>query len=121
MKIKTTELQREALDRMVAKAEGIELSNGCYNRLLVDGRMSTGQKMLTPYNPSTDWAHGGPIVERCCINVYYDGGGYWCATTDSGDPPRFGPTPLIAAMRCYVASKLGDEVEVPDELVEKEV
>lgn len=28
----------------------------------------------------------------------------------------FGPTPLIAAMRCYVASKLGDEVEVPEEL-----
>jgi hypothetical protein len=27
-----------------------------------------------------------------------------------------GPTPLVAAMRCYVASKLGDEVEVPDEL-----
>ena len=32
-----------------------------------------------------------------------------------------GPTPLVAAMRCYVASKLGDEVEVPDELLEKEV
>ena len=28
-----------------------------------------------------------------------------------------GPTPLIAAMRCYVASKLGDEVEVPEELL----
>ena len=28
-----------------------------------------------------------------------------------------GPTPLIAAMRCYVASKLGDEVDVPEELV----
>ena len=27
-----------------------------------------------------------------------------------------GPTPLIAAMRCYVVSKLGDEVEVPDSL-----
>jgi hypothetical protein len=27
-----------------------------------------------------------------------------------------GPTPLIAAMRCYVASKLGDEVELPEEL-----
>jgi hypothetical protein len=27
-----------------------------------------------------------------------------------------GPTPLIAAMRCYVASVLGDEVEVPDSL-----
>jgi hypothetical protein len=27
-----------------------------------------------------------------------------------------GPTPLIAAMRCYVQSKLGDEVEAPEEL-----
>lgn len=27
-----------------------------------------------------------------------------------------GPTPLIAALRCYVASKLGDEVEIPEEL-----
>lgn len=30
---------------------------------------------------------------------------------------RYGPTPLIAAMRCYVASKLGDEVEIPEELL----
>lgn len=27
-----------------------------------------------------------------------------------------GPTPLIAAMRCYVASHLGDEVDVPEGL-----
>lgn len=30
-------------------------------------------------------------------------------------PYPYGPTPLIAAMRCYVASKLGEEVEIPDE------
>jgi len=30
-----------------------------------------------------------------------------------------GDTPLIAAMRCYVASKLGDEVDVPEELLEQ--
>jgi hypothetical protein len=72
MKIKTTELQREALDRMVAKAEGIELSNGCYNRLLIDGRMSAGQKMLTPYNPSTDWSQGGPIIERERIATWFE-------------------------------------------------
>jgi hypothetical protein len=54
MKMKTSELQGSAvLDRAVAKAERIELSHGCYNRLLVDGRMSAGQKMLAPYNPST--------------------------------------------------------------------
>jgi hypothetical protein len=29
----------------------------------------------------------------------------------------FGPTPLIAVMRCYVALKLGDEVEIPEELI----
>jgi hypothetical protein len=30
-----------------------------------------------------------------------------------------GPTPLVAAMRCYVASKLGDTVEIPDDLVKE--
>jgi len=29
----------------------------------------------------------------------------------------YGSTPLIAAMRCYVASKLGDEVELPEETI----
>jgi hypothetical protein len=28
----------------------------------------------------------------------------------------YGPTPLIAAMRCFCASRLGDVVEVPDEI-----
>lgn len=32
------------------------------------------------------------------------------------DSLTHGPTALIAAMRCYVASKLGEEVEIPDEL-----
>lgn len=33
------------------------------------------------------------------------------------DYQGFGPTSLIAAARCYVASKLGETVEVPEELV----
>jgi hypothetical protein len=114
--MKVSELTGAALDWAVAKAEGIELSNGCYNRLLVDGRMSTGQKMLTPYNPSTDWAHGGPIIEREKMTLEWTGED-WMAYIRH-DEEYFGPTPLIAAMRCYVASKLGDEIEVPDEIVE---
>ena len=110
MKVKTSELQGAALDWAVAKCEG----------MVPNTPFIASNKEYT-FKPSTDWAQGGPIIERCCINVYYDGGGYWCATTDSGDPPKFGPTPLIAAMRCYVASKLGDEVDVPDELMEGEV
>jgi hypothetical protein len=114
--MKVSELTGAALDWAVAKAEGIELSNGCYNRLLVDGRMSAGQKMLTPYNPSTDWAQGGPIIEREKMTLEWTGED-WMAYIRH-DEEYFGPTPLIAAMRCYVASKLGDEIEVPDEIVE---
>ena len=127
MKIKTSELTGAALDRAVAKAEGIELESGYYNRLLVDGRMSKGQSMLVRYIPSTDWAQAGPIIEREWLDVTpwpneSDEDLRWqCKQHDSIECIAFGPTPLIAAMRCYVASKLGDEVEVPDELLESEV
>jgi hypothetical protein len=99
--MKVSELTGAALDWAVMKCDGICKDFPAY--------------WVDEY-PSTNWAQGGPIIERCCINVYYDGGGYWCATTDSGDPPRFGPTPLIAAMRCYVASQMGAEIELPEEL-----
>ena len=120
--VKTNELQGEALNLAVAKAEGIELSNGCYNRLLVDGRMSAGQKMLAPYNPSTDWALAGPIIERekLCITASVEGDWTAFCVSDEMDMQWIcrGPTPLVAAMRAYVASQLGGEVEVPDELIE---
>jgi hypothetical protein len=108
----TSELSGAALDYAVAKCEGIELENGCYNRLLVDGRMSKGQSMLAPFTPSTDWAQGGAIIEREGMQLWK--GGAWCASLDqSFNPPEFetGETPLIAAMRCYVASKLGGSDE----------
>ena len=122
--MKTSELTGAALDWAVAKAKGIELSNGCYNRLLIDGRMSAGQKMLTPYNPSTDWAQGGPIIEREKIALEFLAGAgdagldIWVATRIEGPSlsEEAGPTPLIAAMRCHVANKLGDEIDVPEEL-----
>ena len=85
-----------------------------------------------PHFYSTDWAQGGPIIEREKLGVWWathyvddDGvehGNHWYCETgctdDNYDSQHIatGPTPLIAAMRCYVASKLGDEVEVPNEL-----
>ena len=71
----------------------------------------------SPYEYSTDWAQGGPIIEAWAIDVgTYRGA--WRAARHVGSAPTYGygPTPLIAAMRCYVASKLGDEVEIPEEL-----
>ena len=65
-----------------------------------------------------DWSQGGPIIERekICASCPSTGD-FWDARLHKF-PPEYtrGPTPLIAAMRCYVASKLGDEVEIPEEL-----
>jgi hypothetical protein len=79
---------------------------------------------------STDWAQAGPIIEREKIEIR-ESKGRWIAmwwADNSGmvknPAKRFefnrmtkGETPLIAAMRCYVASRLGDDVTVPDGLV----
>jgi hypothetical protein len=68
------------------------------------------------WQPSTDWSQGGPIIEREGVSLEYSAQPEkWCACI-MADQEVYGPTALIAAMRCYVASKLGDEVEVPDEL-----
>ena len=70
-------------------------------------------------HPSTDWSQGGPIIERECIATYTmpgEVGGRWRAER-WGSCHQRGPTPLIAAMRCYIARKLGYVVEVPEELL----
>lgn len=65
----------------------------------------------------TSWAQGGPIIERECIDIRFGGEDLWEAAMDAQTLTAPGPTPLIAAMRCFVASRLGDEVEVPEELI----
>jgi hypothetical protein len=86
----------------------------------------TGEKLflddweVPEFSPSADWAQGGPIIERDIAKVERFSDALWEATAytkDAQDIVQSGPNPLIAAMRCYVASKLGDEVEVPNELV----
>lgn len=63
------------------------------------------------------WNAGGPIIEREKITLDpFDDSPNWCATIPGYMYRVYGPTPLIAAMRCYVASKLGDVVEIPEEL-----
>lgn len=74
------------------------------------------------HNYSEDWSQGGPIIEREKIDLVWQAGGYedWTAYPNHGMNDEFaqcGPTPLIAAMRAYVASRLGDEVEIPEELL----
>ena len=124
MKIKVSELQGTALDWAVAKCEGIEVRQ--VEGVLVD-------PLGLQFSPSIDWSYGGMVIEREKIGVWWathyvddDGveyGNHWYAepacTDENADKPyrvAVGPTPLIAAMRCYVVNQLGDEVEVPNEL-----
>ena len=69
-----------------------------------------------PHFYSTDWAEGGPIIEREKITTEWTGED-WMGYIRH-DEEFFGPTPLIAAMRCYVASKLGEEITVPEAYLE---
>lgn len=73
---------------------------------------------------SSSWALAGPIIERerIAVRAYDHDAQAWSAelsisTTQARPSFRTGRTPLIAAMRCYVASKLGDTVDVPEELL----
>ena len=119
MKTKTNDLIGPALDWAVAKCRGlgIEFEDPRDPWLTLDG---IADQPLHSYTPSTDWAQGGPIIEREKIGIITDpnDANVWIASVYEPDWRfnRTGPTPLIAAMRCYVASKLGDEVEVPEGL-----
>ena len=74
------------------------------------------------FKPSTNWAHGGPIIQREGITLKCKGGipDTWIAlpfdAEFSEEEYQLGETPLIAAMRCFVASVAGDEIKLPDEL-----
>jgi hypothetical protein len=92
---------------MVSKCEGIVWEEGDLDA----GHYGPG------FAPSTEWAHGGPIIEREKIGVWPSESisGQWGARM-LNTYIMYGPTPLIAAMRCFVASRLGEEVEVPEEV-----
>lgn len=129
--MKTSELSGHALDWAVAKCEGFDL----LSHDAADEWVDCGDGR---YSPSFNWAQGGPIIEREKINLRairkegHPMDGLWLAAYDHGNTGSLvqwvkredwkrhylsGPTPLVAAMRCFVASKLGDEVAVPEELL----
>ena len=113
--MKTNELVGAALDWAVAKCEGYFDSDMASVR---DGVVDVFY--FESWSPSTDWAQAGVIIERERISIS-PRDGYWEALyhdnlfqEDGSDYFQMGATPLVAAMRCYVASKLGDEVQLPE-------
>lgn len=117
MKVQVSTASGPVLDWMVAKCEGWDAPICKNPTWAVPVYIATNDTRLYTYAPSTNWAQGGPIIARERISVVDSRAepGEWAATVPTYSL-EYGPTPLIAAMRCYVASKLGNEVEVPDEL-----
>lgn len=117
--MKTSELQGAALDWAVAKCEGVTVLPKMRGGHFVT--MVRGETWLLQY--SSNWYQGGPIVEREKIDLMFEGPEWYAYMRFAYNGVTAihqydGPTPLIAAMRCYVASKLGDEVEIPEGLLE---
>lgn len=115
MKHKTRELTGALLDQAVALAEGLETEKqGLYTYARPKGGVHWDR-----FEPSTNWAQGGPLMDRERIGTFYDDG--WTAAMPM-PPDEFGHagwycntganTALEAAMRAYVASKFGDEIEM---------
>ena len=98
--VKVVEATERQLNWLVARIEGDELPK-------------SGGKGL---DFSSDWAHGGQIIESEGISIYRMTSD-WSAAYNPSGATQDGPTPLIAAMRCYVSNRLGNEVEVPEELL----
>lgn len=127
--MKTSELIGPALDWAVAKCVGRNVLDFLGGGVRVNGQTETGRElpenwdMSYMWHPSTNWSQGGPIMER--ENVSVQPGNEWplkwiAYKGGRVAGPSFyqhGDTPLISAMRCYVASKMGDEIEIPKELL----
>lgn len=117
MRHKVSELEGALLDAAVAKAEGA-VWKIFYDRCAVEElgyAIGGGTGCWLPYEPSIEWMQGGPIIarERISLEPAF-GASEWAADADEdGCRTVYGPTALIAAMRAYVASKFGDEVELP--------
>ena len=130
--MKTSELTGAQLDYWVAKAEGRKCKIDKVFAGPNHGQV-TCQVWVDPteaihgynveYFPSTNYLHGGPIIEQEKIAVVPNGEGwdaYYAASysgpdgqVDSRLPVFEAPTYLAAAMRAYVASVFGEQV--PDE------
>lgn len=104
--MKTMALVGTELNLWVARAIGCDESAGRF----VFKAPVAGQREFarSDWRPSELWSQGGPILEREGIGLFYDGNG-WHAESNAGTYD--GPSLLVAAMRSYVASEFGDDVE----------
>ncbi len=121
IEVKTTELEGATLDWAVAVAIGHKPRTGgkcAYPVEIEDWNKPDTQVNAARFEPSTDWAQGGPLIEKYRIEPHpYNGiiGGKLCKAWKVGSQSHTGL--LVAACRSIVVRELGDVVGVPAELM----
>jgi hypothetical protein len=129
--MKTIEISKaegRVLDWLVAKCEGatnLRHCPGMYEAWVYtvpkNDDFPKSIEYLANIEYSTDWAQGGPIIEREKISLSQFNTKtselLWSASAFWVKRWACGTTPLIAAMRCYCISKMGATAEVPEELL----
>jgi hypothetical protein len=118
MKVRVSEAEGQVLDYLVAQAMGKKIYRSKSGRWMTANYGDFNPRHGTPwFEPTRSWGYAGLIIELEKIELNLSEN-EWVATRI--EPPAVSEArslrPLIAVMRCYVISKLGDEVEVPDEL-----
>jgi len=144
--MKTNELIGPALDWLVAECEGHEVwlrhdflkarhafleskadlafHLGVQDNLPIIASLETGSTAYLP-RYSEEWAIGGPLTQKYQISIHYctdtrERYSYYvhaeCESHRHHGYAKGHDTPLLAAMRCLVGRKMGDEVELPVQL-----
>ena len=108
MKKQIKDLDPHELDFLVAKAEGLNNIHLQHSTCYVEGNDF--------YSPTTSPSQAWPIIERERIAII-SVNDFWKAYIGLGNNSE-GKTSLESAMRCYVASKFGNEVDI-DNLINK--
>lgn len=131
-KIKVSDASPTVLNHLVAKLEGHEWR--CPWMLKESGLVQWQSYEAAWGNPTPDycdnWSDMGEVIDRTGMAV----GRCWNDGQQRTNPydaayaylpfvggecvgiKEYGASPLIAAARCYVVSRMGNVVEVPDEL-----
>lgn len=107
---RVAELEGAEMALWVGRSDGADFGP-CWNQgeYIITG----GHSGICPevYAPHEDWTQGGPLLEEYAIGFHPISDAEWQAEEHITCCTGRGPTPLIAAMRAFVASKFGETVD----------
>lgn len=113
-----SELEGAELDYWVAIAQGWHMGKaleGACDAWRDEDNELRGTVPVSAYMPSTNWSQGGTIIEHEKIAISYHpnlSSPSWLPWASYlGSHTMRDRSPLVAAMRCFVASKFGSYVD----------